>query len=92
MPPHLQTLLLTGARPGEVLALRWDDLNTKWRGITIRDKVEGERIIPLTAYVAHLLHGLPRRNEWVFSSATADGGALTTPRNHHVASLHRCRH
>jgi integrase len=67
-----------------VLTLRWEDLNTLWKGLTIRDKVEGERTIPLTPYVAHLLAGLPRRNEWVFSSATAAGGALTIPRNHHV--------
>jgi len=81
---YLQTLLLTGARPGEVLGLRWDDVNTKWRGLTIRDKVEGERVIPLTPYVSQLIHGLPRRNEWVFSSATAGAGALTIPRNTHV--------
>ena len=65
---YLQIMLLTGARPGEVLALRWDDLNTKWKGITIHDKVEGERIIPLTPYVWHLIATLPKRNEWVFSS------------------------
>lgn len=65
---YLQTMLLTGARPGEVLTLRWEDLNTQWKGLTIRDKVEGLRVIPLTPYVAHLLAGLPRRNEWVFSS------------------------
>jgi len=68
---YLQTLLLTGARPGEVLAMRWDDLNTQWMGLTIRDKVEGERAIPLTPYVLHLLAGLPRRNEWVFSGGRA---------------------
>jgi len=80
---YLQTLLMTGARPGEVLALRWDEINTKWRGLTIRDKVEGERVIPLTPYVSHLLHALPRRNEWVFSSLTAADGVLTIPRNQH---------
>ncbi len=80
---YLQTLLLTGARPGEVLALRWDEINLKWRGLTIRDKVEGERVIPLTPYVSRLLHALPRRNEWVFSSLTATGGVLTIPRNQH---------
>lgn len=68
---YLQTLLLTGARPGEVIALRWEDLNTKWKGVTIRDKVEGVRVIPLTPYVGHLLAALPRRNEWVFASVRA---------------------
>nr|WP_315236356.1 site-specific integrase [uncultured Limnohabitans sp.] len=82
----LQTMLLTGARPGEVLSLRWADVNTQWKGLTIRDKVEGERVIPLTPYVAQLLAVLPKRNRWVFSSATAKDGALTLPRNHHVAA------
>ncbi|TAK87086.1 MAG: DUF4102 domain-containing protein [Aquabacterium sp.] len=65
---YLQVMLLTGARPGEVLTLKWEDVNTQWKGLTIRDKVEGERVIPLTPYVAHLLAGLPCRNEWVFAS------------------------
>lgn len=68
---YLQTLLLTGARPGEVLDMRWEDLNTQWKGLTIRDKVEGERVIPLTPYVSQLLAALPRRSEWVFASASA---------------------
>ncbi len=64
----LQVMLLTGARPGEVLDMQWDNVNTQWKGLTIRDKVEGERVIPLTPYVAQLLAALPRRNQWVFSS------------------------
>jgi integrase len=87
---YLQVLLLTGARPGEVLALRWEDVNAKWKGLTIRDKVEGERVIPLTPYVSRLLHALPRRkfddgkqNPWLFSSAAAADGRLTIPRNFH---------
>ena len=80
---YLQTLLLTGARPGEVLAMRWEDMNTKWKGLTIRDKVEGVRVIPLTPYVAHLLATLPRRNDWVFSSPNSDTGHLTEPNHPH---------
>ena len=68
---YLQTLLLVGARPGEVIAMRWEDVNTQWKGITIRDKVEGLRVIPLTPYVEHLLAALPRRNQFVFASARA---------------------
>lgn len=80
----LQMMLLTGARPGEVLALRWEDVNTQWKGISIRDKVEGTREIPATPYTLHLLAALPRRNEWVFSSPTSASGCLTEPNNPHT--------
>jgi integrase len=74
---YLQAMLLTGARPGELLALRWEDVNMAWRGVTIHDKVEGERVIPLTRYVHHLIAGLPKHGEWVF--AGAGDLALTRP-------------
>lgn len=80
---YLQTLLLTGARPGEVLALRWEDVNLQWRGLTIRDKVEGVRVIPLTPYVSHLLAALPRRNGFVFASNRTTDAALTEPNHTH---------
>lgn len=80
----LQMMLLTGARPGEVLALRWDDVNTQWKGISIRDKVEGTREIPATPYMLHLLAALPRQNEWVFSSHTSASGRLSEPNNPHT--------
>jgi integrase len=77
MAAYLQTLLLTGARPGEILVMRWEDVNTRWKGLTIRDKVEGEREIPLTPYVASLLATLPRRSDWVFSNPKR--GHITSP-------------
>ncbi len=80
----IQMMLLTGARPGEVLALRWEDVNTQWKGISIRDKVEGTREIPATPYMLHLLAALPRRNEWVFFSPTSATGCLTEPNNPHT--------
>ncbi len=64
----LQVLLLTGARLNEVLTMRWEDVNTQWKGIAINDKVEGAREIPLTPYVEHLITALPRRNAYVFGS------------------------
>jgi integrase len=67
----LQVLLLTGARLNEVLTMRWEDVNTKWKGISINDKVEGAREIPLTPYVESLITALPRRNQYVFASARA---------------------
>ena len=83
---YLQVLLLTGARPGEVMTLRWPDLNAQWKGITIRDKVEGERIIPLTPYVHHLIATLPKRNKWIFSSPTAKIGHLSEPTYPHTVA------
>ena len=84
---YLQTLLLTGARPGEVLAMRWKDINQRWQGLTIRDKVEGERVIPLTPYVAHVITALPRVNEWVFASPSTDremrSKAMSAPHKQH---------
>lgn len=91
LPPvvsaYLQTLLLTGARREELAGLRWADVDFEWKSLTIRDKVEGERTIPLTPYVATLLNGLPRRNEYVFSSPTSASGRLMEPRIAHDRAL-----
>ncbi|SMF95161.1 protein of unknown function [Methylomagnum ishizawai] len=84
---YLQALLLTGARREELAGLTWDNLDFKWNAMTIRDKVEGERTIPLTPYVAQLLAALPRRNEWVFSSPAAASGRLQEPRIPHNRAL-----
>lgn len=84
---YLQALLLTGARRRELAALRWEDVDFQWLSMTIRDKVEGERTIPLCPYVAHLLAALPRRNEWVFSSPTSANGQLAEPTPGHKRAL-----
>ena len=84
---YLQSLLLTGARRRELAALRWADVDFQWLSMTIRDKVEGERTIPLTPYVAHLMATLPKRNEWVFSSPTSASGQLAEPTPSHKRAL-----
>ncbi len=84
---YLQALLLTGARREELAGIRWVDVDFQWKSLTIRDKVEGERTIPLTPYVAALLAALPRRNEWVFSSPAAASGRLQEPRIPHNKAL-----
>ncbi|MBL1980934.1 preprotein translocase, partial [Klebsiella pneumoniae] len=58
---YLQILLLTGARREELANLKWNDIDFKWHSMTIRDKIEGERVIPLTPYVSMLAHSLPRQ-------------------------------
>lgn len=52
---YLQCLLLTGARRGEMAALKWADVDFDWLTLTIRDKVEGTRTIPLTPYMRQIL-------------------------------------
>ena len=84
---YLQGLLLTGARRNELAALRWADVDFQWKSLTIRDKVEGERTIPLTPYLEHLIAVLPCRNEFVFSSPTAASGRIEEPRIQHVKAL-----
>lgn len=84
---YLQGLLLTGARREELAGLTWADVDFQWRSLTIRDKVEGERIIPLPPYLASLLAALPRRSKWVFSSPTAASGRIQEPRIAHLRAL-----
>jgi integrase len=91
---YLQVLLLTGARREEVAAITWADVDFRWQSLTIRDKVEGERIIPLTPYIASLLAALPCRKDkngkpvpWVFSSPTAASGRIQEPRAAHIRAL-----
>ncbi len=76
---YLQALLLTGARRNELAAVKWKDVDFQWNSLTMHDKVEGLRVIPLTPYVAHLMAALPRRNEFVFSSPTAATGGIADP-------------
>jgi integrase len=80
---YLQCLLLTGARREELTGLKWDDVNFQWRGMSIKDKVDGIRVVPLTPYVEHLIKGLPRRNEYVFSSVGSASGKLISPDTAH---------
>lgn len=59
---YLQTLLLSGARREEIAGLRWTDVDFQWKSMTIRDKVEGQRTVPLTPYVTELLLALQLAN------------------------------
>lgn len=90
---YLQVLLLTGARREEIASLCWGDIDFKWSSMRIRDKVEGERTIPLTPYVSTILSKLadtqtvkPSDNQWVFSS-TSKSGKIVEPRKAHNQAL-----
>jgi integrase len=83
---YLQILLLTGARRNEIATMKWADVDLRWKTALIRDKVEGNRKIPITPYVELLLNQLPRKGAYVFySSSTA--GYLKEPRKAHQQVL-----
>lgn len=87
---YLRTLLLTGARRESISELRWDDVDLRWRMLTIANKVEAQpRTIPLTDYLAWTLSSLPRPvdaegrpSPFVFAS-NSKSGHLTDPRSSH---------
>ncbi len=91
---YLQALVLTGARREELAGLRWADVDFRWKRLTIADKVDATRVIPLTPYMAQLLHALPRAtgrdgkpNPFVFSSSMSSTGRIAEPRAPHASVL-----
>ena len=83
---YLRALLLTGARREELAALTWANVDFQWRKLTIADKVETTRTIPLSPYMAHMLATLPRVGPYVFAS-TGKAGRITDTRNSHAKAL-----
>jgi integrase len=83
---YLKALLLTGARREEMAALKWTDVDFQWGKLTLADKVEATRTIPLTPYLAQQLQTLPRKNAFVFAS-NAKVGRITEPRASHARVL-----
>ncbi|MFT4241386.1 MAG: site-specific integrase [Acidovorax sp.] len=83
---YLRALLLTGARREELAALTWANVDFQWRKLTIADKVDSTRTIPLTPYLAQLLATLPRVGPFVFAS-TGKAGRITDARASHAQAL-----
>lgn len=77
---YLQSLLLTGARRGELASLKWSNIDTVWHTAIIHDKLEDTRVIPLTPYVENLISSLPKINDYVFASPRSKSGYLIEPR------------
>lgn len=83
---YLRALLLTGARREELAAMTWANVDFQWRKLTMADKVEDSRTIPLTPYLHHMLAGLPRVGPFVFAS-TGKAGRITDARASHAQAL-----
>ena len=63
----LRLLILTGCRRGEILTLRWDDVDRVAGELRLRDAKTGPRRVPLTGPVAVVLDGIAplTGNPWV---------------------------
>ena len=83
---YLKALVLTGARKEELAGLTWTNVDFQWRKLTIADKVEATRTIPLTPYLAQMLATLKRVNEFVFASPSK-AGRISDARASHAKAL-----
>ena len=83
---YLKALLLTGARKEELAGLTWANVDFQWRKLTIADKVEQTRTIPLTPYLTQLLASLRRENTFVFASLSK-AGRISDARSSHTKAL-----
>jgi len=91
--PKLQALLklalITGARIGELLALRWEDCQDGY--LTFWDTKNGRvRRIPITGTIAGLLASRPRIHPWVFTNTKTER-PYTTMRKVFERALRRAK-
>jgi integrase len=73
--------VLTGARRNEMAALKWADFDRDSGMVTLSDKVNDSRTIPVGRRLHSAMLDLPRVNEFVFASKRAKEGHITEPRS-----------
>lgn len=72
----VRLLALTGMRLGEVLGLRWEDVDLGASAIRLKDAKAGARTVPLGAPAVAFLQTLARDCDFVCPSPKADGPLL----------------
>lgn len=76
--PHgiavLRLLVMTGARKGEILSLRWSEFDADRHLITKVDSKTGRKALPISQAASKYIGQLPRRQNspWVFPAARGD--------------------
>ena len=90
---YLWLLLLTGARGGELLGLKWQDVDLAAGTLTLRDLKNGEDLpLRLAAAAVDVLRGIPRTSSaYVFPPRRHDGEQphMAKPRTTWAAILKR---
>ena len=72
-------LALTGWRRGEVLGLRWNDIDFPRRTVVLTETKTGQSIRPLSHAASNLLSARKHSSEFVFPSTDGDGGLRGFP-------------
>lgn len=69
----IRLLMLTGCRCGEILRLRWDEVDLERRELRLRDSKTGPRTVPLSPPAARVLADRPRVSgtPWVLPGTIA---------------------
>lgn len=99
----VKILLYTGLRSGEVMGLRWTEVDLNQGSLRLTDSKTGSRTVPVSSYVVDVFKGLPRASpdDLVFAGAKPDTPlALTRPwyrlraaaKIDQTANLHCLRH
>ncbi len=66
-------IALTGFRRGEVLSLKWSEIDLARRTATLADTKSGRSLRPLSRAACDVLRGLSRTGELVFPASRGDG-------------------
>ena len=68
----VRILLLTGARRGEILQLRWEYVDLTHACLRLPDSKSGAKTIALSAAALDVLASLERRSDWMFPTQRGD--------------------
>ncbi|MEQ8760857.1 tyrosine-type recombinase/integrase [Marinovum algicola] len=63
----IRLLIFTGARLGEILALRWEDIDFDRQCFHLKESKTGKKTIYLNAPALEVLHRIERTGEWVIA-------------------------
>lgn len=69
----IRLLMFTGARRGEILALKWANIDLEQGVAVLPDSKTGFKVLQLPAPAMAVLNGLPQVSEYVFPSPSAAG-------------------
>ena len=78
---------VTGLRIGEVLAIRWEDVDFESGRLTMPETKTGRRMHDLPAAALQILTALPRINAWAFTTGTDSAVTYRTVRKHFAEAV-----